>query len=690
MSNATTVDIRGNNQNLKGALGDSEGMVSSFGKKVVAIFAAVAAAVVAKQIFNFGADLVKAAAESEEAEMKLGAVLKATGNAAGYTREQLVQLSNELQNTTKFEAETTQGAMGILASFRNVRGESFIDATKAAQDMATVLGTDLNGAAMQLGKALNDPVAGINALKRSGVTFTESQEEMINALVKSGDVMGAQKIILEELKNEFGGAAEEVGKTFSGRMEQMVNRFGDIKEDLGAIIISLLEPLLPVVDAGMSLLEGMVPIIEAIANGFLMLGEAAFASLAPFFGWIEGDATNALLNLQDVLVNGIQLAFEAMVPAVVATTEAIVQFGAWLFDKLKPVFEWLLDAGIMTFVAMQIAVEEWSTISRVAMLKFSLAVYGAFKDVEHWLTRATPEYLAWFARNWKNIFFDLANYHGTVLQNMGKNLLDFLSATADWLAGKGFNFEFTGLLKGFESTLEKLPEIAERQKSGAEKILQKEVDAEETRLGNKFGERFNEYKNALGSLFSRNQLDKEESKVDMAHNANLKFDPSAFTTKDEKEGKEKKEKKEKEDDGKASFEGLEALHSRIQAAAASAAKEAKEDEREKKKAEEHAAMLKGQQAWIDAADENVIAEGSLENAIVDLDKSINDDFGSMLDDANKAAEIQAETMESSLNQLIEVQKQGVDLLKEIRTSNTQTATSAKTTSEKIETVGALY
>lgn len=77
-------------------------------------------------------------------------------------------------------------------------------------DMATAMNgglkpsaEQLSNQAIQLGKALNDPIIGMGALRKVGVAFTEAQKEQIKTLQESGDLMGAQKIILNELGNEF-------------------------------------------------------------------------------------------------------------------------------------------------------------------------------------------------------------------------------------------------------------------------------------------------------------------------------------------------------------------------------------------------------------------------------------------------------------------------------------------------------
>lgn len=524
MSNAVTIDIRGNNRNLKGSLNDSESMLKDFGGKIKGVFLAVGAAVAVKEVFNFGASLVQMFAESQESEQKLASVIRATGGAAGFTKEQLVGLSEELQNVTKYEAETTQGAMSVLASFRNVRGDVFIEATKAAQDMSTVLGTDLSGSAMQLGKALNDPVAGIAALSRAGVTFTKSQEDMINTLVKSGDVVGAQRIILEELRNEFGGAAEDAGKTAGGKLEQMKNRIGDIGESLGGALFDILEASMPIIDGVITAIENMVPAIQETIQGFIVL------------------------------------------------SSSIMQY-------MEPVFTWLVDAAVTVFTGMEWAIENFSKIWERMLIADQLIVVGFANEISHQLTEVLPQYLSWFANNWFNILTDIGNFHSTVLGNMANNIWEFIKGVQGWLSGSGEGFQFTALLEGFQMTTEALPEIAARAEGALEASLRKQLAGIDNELMNDFGERFNRNKSDLEGLFRK----EEKAKTDLTNKAKFDFNPDDFTTKDEKKDKPKAEKKEEDKSSSVGqFVGLQELNKRISEAAANAEKDKKQVDELKK------------------------------------------------------------------------------------------------------------
>jgi hypothetical protein len=76
----------------------------------------------------------------------------------------------------------------------------------------------LKQTSIQVGKALNDPIKGVTALRRVGVQLTDGQQKLIEKMVKSGDVIGAQKVVLKELNKEFGGSAQAAGKTLPGQL----------------------------------------------------------------------------------------------------------------------------------------------------------------------------------------------------------------------------------------------------------------------------------------------------------------------------------------------------------------------------------------------------------------------------------------------------------------------------------------
>jgi phage-related minor tail protein len=218
----------------------SRGVLQSLASGLTARVAAVAAGAGATIAAAVGVrSSIEAIQTQLAAERKLAATLAATGNAAGLTAQQIAEYASELQNATNFGDEITVNAAAILATFRNLNGDVFKETIALGQDMASVLGTDLDGAMIQLGKALNDPITGLTALRRVGVSFTEQQREQIKALQESGDLLGAQRVILEELRGEFGGAA----RAMADPLTQAKNVAGDLAETFGALLLPSVESL---------------------------------------------------------------------------------------------------------------------------------------------------------------------------------------------------------------------------------------------------------------------------------------------------------------------------------------------------------------------------------------------------------------------------------------------------------------
>src|SRR6185436_13144697 len=163
-------------------------------------------------------------------------------------------LAGSLSKTTLYSDDSIQSLENLILTFTGVKNEAgegndiFNQTTKIALDMAAALGTDASGSAIQLGKALNDPIAGISALTRVGVTFTDQQKDQIKTLVESGRTLDAQKIILAELNKEFGGSAEAAAKA-DGGFHLLQQRFSDVKQALG-------DQLMPVLTTAMTWLAG--------------------------------------------------------------------------------------------------------------------------------------------------------------------------------------------------------------------------------------------------------------------------------------------------------------------------------------------------------------------------------------------------------------------------------------------------
>ena len=125
----------------------------------------------------------------------------------------------------------------VLLGFTNITGEAFDEASKAVLDMATVMGMDLTSAVQTVGKALDDPITGLDSLRRQGFKFTDEQKAELAQLVKNGKQFEAQKIILDSLSLSYGGAAK-AGQDSFAKQRHAVENFQDT---LGTKLIPIMQ-----------------------------------------------------------------------------------------------------------------------------------------------------------------------------------------------------------------------------------------------------------------------------------------------------------------------------------------------------------------------------------------------------------------------------------------------------------------
>jgi len=172
--------------------------------------------------------------------LKLEGILKATGNAAGLSLSEIENLSTEIGVATLASTSKVRDAAGIMLTFKSITGETFKDALRLAQDLAEVGFGDLKMGATQLGKALEDPILGLGALRRVGVSFTDAQKEMIKVLTMTGRKAEAQRIILDALDEQVGGAGVKAATGLAGAVDSLREKL-DIffeRSKLGVAIVN--------------------------------------------------------------------------------------------------------------------------------------------------------------------------------------------------------------------------------------------------------------------------------------------------------------------------------------------------------------------------------------------------------------------------------------------------------------------
>lgn len=207
----------------------------------------VAAAGIAFEIGKIGFEEFT---KNQAAVAQLNAVIKSTGSSAGVTSEQVQKLGDKIQGYSGQTHESIDASATLLLQFGNIKdtagpmGDVLDRATAITADMAARMGGSASDNAIKLGRALTNPTAGLSALTRVGVTFTAAQKTQIAAMQASGDMAGAQNLVLDALTQKFGGAAKAAGETLPGQLSRAKLALEDVAASIVAKLIPVVTALL--------------------------------------------------------------------------------------------------------------------------------------------------------------------------------------------------------------------------------------------------------------------------------------------------------------------------------------------------------------------------------------------------------------------------------------------------------------
>jgi hypothetical protein len=255
------------------------------GKVVGAAFLAVGAAGIA-----MGKKLFDAFEQVSTANARIEAVVDSMGNFEGQiseVTERLVAQAEATARLTGVDRNLIKESQALLLTFDSVNqtageaGGVFDRATQAAVDLAAAGFGSVTGNAQQLGRALEDPIAGLTALTRSGVTFTAGQRELIRSLVESNRTLEAQEIVLEAIERQVGGVAEATA-----------NGSARIRQSFGILVEQIAMKLAPAFE---SLVEFGLQFVDKVAKWWDENGDRIIAA----FGRLRDRVAEVVSNFRD-------------------------------------------------------------------------------------------------------------------------------------------------------------------------------------------------------------------------------------------------------------------------------------------------------------------------------------------------------------------------------------------------------
>ena len=403
---------------------------------VVGITASVGA------IVNFGKSCVQSATQAQKAFNVLDNTIKATGADAWTSTKELDDLAKNLSNSTNYAVTEIEEMQSVLLGFRNITGDTFGEASEAIMDMATVMGMDLKSATQTVGKALDDPIKGLDSLRRQGFQFTDEQKAELTQLVKNGKQLEAQKIILNELANSYGGAAKAGQDSFAKQRHAIEN----FRDTLGGKLIPVMQVFAENSARTLNNLTNLIskmdftPVVNVVTN-LSKIFNSAFQNISNYLRNVKNEVTDfisrfnfkPIISILDTLAGVVITAFDKIKSRFNESSNMMNQFKEVLisfsnsetFQKIADVINTIIDAIVFL----------WDEIERVGG---EIRNFVVGKVVEVWnkikeLFQNSQEALANSEsdiKSWGDYFYSIFNNIFRIVQDLINTVSALLNG--DW------------------------------------------------------------------------------------------------------------------------------------------------------------------------------------------------------------------------------------------------------------------
>ena len=255
------------------ASGQTNRSLNSVQQTAMRVGGALVAAFSVQRIYSELRQSTQAFASFERQMLMLENQLKTTGRAADMTAQDLENMAQRIDQATLQSADGVRQAQAILMSFRQVATQDMERILNVAADVAEVMGGTIVSSARQMAIALEDPVRGLQMLRRTGTTFTEEQRHLITTLWQTGRELEAQSMILDVMEAQYGGTARAAAQGLAGAQDNLERVTRKLREEIG---------------------QRLAPALLQATNQQVKLTEAAIA-------WVESDLDDFVRGLNVLL-----------------------------------------------------------------------------------------------------------------------------------------------------------------------------------------------------------------------------------------------------------------------------------------------------------------------------------------------------------------------------------------------------
>lgn len=338
--------------------------------------------------------------ELEEVTAKVEANLRSTGEKAGVSMEMIEGFSKNLSGKIQASRVEILDMSSQLLTFPAITKDVFQSSMGLVADIAKQTGHGLSETAIMYGKALNDPTDGLQKMMRYGVMFTEQEKAKITTLQASGDLIGAQKFMMQAIATSgYAGVAEAMFN--SDPIAKFNKMMGGAQVAIGEIAVDALKKIMPY--------------LETFAGGLKSAGV-----------WIK-ENKDILLSLGKVLlfVGGVYATYKGILSAILLAEKAqlAIKTASAAASQLLLAYEMARAEGMGIVTAAQ-----WALNVAMSANPISLVVLGVAAFIAGIIALTT--HFGSFSNMLKSVW-DIIKAFGVgvvyVFANVGKSILGALT-----------------------------------------------------------------------------------------------------------------------------------------------------------------------------------------------------------------------------------------------------------------------
>jgi len=315
-----------------------------------------------------------------------------------------------------------------------------------------------------------------------GIEALQQQARALGLTMSAQDAKAAE---------EFTDAMDSLWKAVKMGVFQVGAALAPALKQLAGILTSIAVKAKSWMEANRAVVVSIAKVAAMVVAGGIAL--AALGTAISLAGTVLGGLATVLSFVLSPL--GLVIAAVVALGAVLAST---TDLGGKAVEWLGKAFGWFKNAAVTAISAVVFAVKNWRQVLEYAAVAGVLNIVRFASQVKHFFVEVIPSTLKWFWQNWRDIFTTMWNFTETVVTNIGRNLKALWDAIVGLAQGKGWHFEWTPLLEGFESAIKEMPNIAARQIGPLETELQSRVDALGEQLAKDWQAHDAEFREKLG------------------------------------------------------------------------------------------------------------------------------------------------------------------------------------------------